>query len=282
MLRYFNVAGADPKCRTGQSTKNATHLIKVAVEAALGLRSKLEIYGSDYPTPDGTCIRDYIHVTDLVRTHSDALRYLHAGGASMTLNCRTLPALDNICAVTGDYRGATFGPFEDALEGMKRLVSSSKDGVWGLGESRYDSHGSRSRGNGNSHIAPTSPNLSRKVARASISPVSTTRITYRVDNIEKAAANIPPRLFYLLSHTEVFRHAAHAGFDLLLRGHAHGGQICLFLTLSQSRCPRSLLGSGAWKYHNMAGYTSVGAGSSIVAVRITNLSEITLHHLQCC
>jgi hypothetical protein len=66
---------------------NATQLIKVAVEAALGLRSKLEIYGSDYPTPDGTCIRDYIHVSDLVRAHSDALRYLRAGGASVTLNC---------------------------------------------------------------------------------------------------------------------------------------------------------------------------------------------------
>jgi UDP-glucose 4-epimerase len=87
ILRYFNVAGADPSCRTGQSSKNATHLIKVAVEAALGLRPKLEIYGSDYPTPDGTCIRDYIHVSDLVRAHSDALRYLRGGGPSVTLNC---------------------------------------------------------------------------------------------------------------------------------------------------------------------------------------------------
>ena len=86
ILRYFNVAGADPNCRTGQSSKNATHLIKVAVEAALGLRTKLEIYGSDYPTPDGTCIRDYIHVSDLVRAHSDVLRYLRAGGPSVTLN----------------------------------------------------------------------------------------------------------------------------------------------------------------------------------------------------
>ena len=86
-LRYFNVAGADPNCRTGQSTKNATQLIKVAVEAALGLRSKLDIYGSDYPTPDGTCIRDYIHVSDLVRAHLDALLYLRTGGASVTLNC---------------------------------------------------------------------------------------------------------------------------------------------------------------------------------------------------
>jgi UDP-glucose 4-epimerase len=87
ILRYFNVAGADPKCRSGQSTKNSTHLIKVAVETALGLRPKLDIYGADYPTPDGTCIRDYIHVSDLVGAHSDALRYLRAGGASATLNC---------------------------------------------------------------------------------------------------------------------------------------------------------------------------------------------------
>ena len=87
ILRYFNVAGADPRCRTGQSTNNATQLVKVAVEAALGIRAKLHIYGDDYPTPDGTCIRDYIHVSDLVRTHSDALRYLRAGGPSVTLNC---------------------------------------------------------------------------------------------------------------------------------------------------------------------------------------------------
>jgi UDP-glucose 4-epimerase len=87
ILRYFNVAGADPTCRTGQSTTNATQLIKVAVETALGLRPKLDVYGTDYPTPDGTCIRDYIHVSDLVRAHADALRYLRAGGASVTLNC---------------------------------------------------------------------------------------------------------------------------------------------------------------------------------------------------
>jgi UDP-glucose 4-epimerase len=87
ILRYFNVAGADAHCRTGQSTSNATQLIKVAVEAALGIRSELDIYGTDYPTPDGTCIRDYIHVSDLVRAHADALRYLRAGGTSVTLNC---------------------------------------------------------------------------------------------------------------------------------------------------------------------------------------------------
>src|ERR1700722_10384803 len=74
ILRYFNVAGADPDNRTGQSSPAATHLIKVAAETALGLRPKLQVFGTDYPTPDGTCIRDYIHVSDLVRAHSDALR----------------------------------------------------------------------------------------------------------------------------------------------------------------------------------------------------------------
>ena len=86
-LRYFNVAGADPLGRSGQSTARATHLIKVACETAVGERPYLEVFGTDYPTPDGTCIRDYIHVTDLVRAHLDALRYLRAGGESEVLNC---------------------------------------------------------------------------------------------------------------------------------------------------------------------------------------------------
>jgi UDP-glucose 4-epimerase len=87
VLRYFNVAGADPSQRTGQSTAGATHLIKVACEAALGKRAKLSVYGTDYPTPDGTCIRDYIHVSDLARAHSAALAYLRRGGDSATFNC---------------------------------------------------------------------------------------------------------------------------------------------------------------------------------------------------
>jgi transposase-like protein len=75
ILRYFNVAGADPFDRTGQSTKRATHLIKVSVETALGLRPKVDVFGTDYPTPDGTCIRDYIQVSDLVRFPSKAIAY---------------------------------------------------------------------------------------------------------------------------------------------------------------------------------------------------------------
>ncbi|MGE0613096.1 MAG: UDP-glucose 4-epimerase GalE [Hyphomicrobiales bacterium] len=86
-FRYFNVAGADPKGRTGQSTPRATHLIKVACQAALGQQTHLEVFGTDYSTPDGTCVRDYIHVTDLVRAHVAGLKYLRAGGVSRVLNC---------------------------------------------------------------------------------------------------------------------------------------------------------------------------------------------------
>jgi UDP-glucose 4-epimerase len=85
-LRYFNVAGADPEGRTGQSSPNATHLIKLAVQAALGKRPCLDVYGTDYPTADGSCIRDYVHVSDLVQAHLDALTYLRRGGASLTCN----------------------------------------------------------------------------------------------------------------------------------------------------------------------------------------------------
>ncbi|MBU2581053.1 MAG: UDP-glucose 4-epimerase GalE [Alphaproteobacteria bacterium] len=86
-LRYFNVAGADPKGRTGQSTPNATHLIKVACETALGRRASMQVFGTDYPTRDGTCIRDYIHVKDLAAAHMAALRYLRSGGKSDVFNC---------------------------------------------------------------------------------------------------------------------------------------------------------------------------------------------------
>jgi len=86
-LRYFNVAGADPKGRTGQSTPQATHLIKRACQVALGRSPHLDIFGTDFPTPDGTGVRDYIHVTDLVGAHALALDHLERGGKSCTLNC---------------------------------------------------------------------------------------------------------------------------------------------------------------------------------------------------
>ncbi len=86
-LRYFNVSGADPGGRTGQSTPGATHLIKVACETALGKRSSMQVFGDDYPTVDGTCVRDYIHVSDLVAAHRLALGRLRADGGNLVANC---------------------------------------------------------------------------------------------------------------------------------------------------------------------------------------------------
>jgi UDP-glucose 4-epimerase len=86
-LRYFNVAGCEPTGRIGQSTPKATLLVKVACEAAVGRRDRISVFGTDYPTPDGTGLRDYIHVEDLASAHLDALKYLRGGGESTTLNC---------------------------------------------------------------------------------------------------------------------------------------------------------------------------------------------------
>lgn len=109
VLRYFNVAGADPKGRTGQATKGATHLIKVACEAALGKRKSIQIFGTDYPTPDGTCVRDYIHVSDLAVLHRLALQRMRNGRDSLVANC-----------------GYSFGySVLDVIESVKRVVGQS-------------------------------------------------------------------------------------------------------------------------------------------------------------
>src|ERR1700756_1496142 len=102
VLRYFNVAGADPLARFGLATVGATHLLKIAVEAATGQRAKIDVFGTDYPTPDGSCIRDFIHVSDLAQAHRAALAYLRDGGTSATLNCgygRGYSVLETIEAV---------------------------------------------------------------------------------------------------------------------------------------------------------------------------------------
>lgn len=107
-LRYFNVAGADPQLRCGQVGKGSTHLIKIAVEAAVGKRDHVAVYGTDYPTRDGTCVRDYIHVSDLASAHVDALgRLITVPGENLTLNCgygtglSVLEVLDTLDRVIG-------------------------------------------------------------------------------------------------------------------------------------------------------------------------------------
>ena len=116
ILRYFNVAGADPQGRSGQLSQPATHLIKIAVEAAIGKRPAMQLYGIDYPTPDGTCIRDYIHVSDLIAAHMAALAHLQKGGASLLANCgyghgsSVRDVLDVVASVAGQPLDVTDAP----------------------------------------------------------------------------------------------------------------------------------------------------------------------------
>jgi UDP-glucose 4-epimerase len=118
-LRYFNVAGADPQGRSGQQGKGSTHLIKVAVEAAVGKRDQVAVYGTDYPTPDGTCIRDYIHVSDLAAAHVAALEWLIAHpDENLTMNCgygRGLSVLEVLDAVDR----LTNKPLKRVMEGRR-------------------------------------------------------------------------------------------------------------------------------------------------------------------
>ncbi len=220
-----------------------------------------------------------LHLSDLhVDMNQGAMRRL----------AELIPGLQyDLCVITGDYRGTTIGPFDAALDGLKRFLPLFPRGkVYGV------------LGNHDTILmVPALEELGIRMLLNECEPISRGAATiylagiddahyYRVDNIEKAASDIPKGAFsILLSHTpEIYRQAAHAGFALLLSGHTHGGQICLPgsipITLD-SVLPRRM-GSGPWQYHQMVGYTSVGAGSSVVAVRINCPPEITLHHLECC
>lgn len=218
-----------------------------------------------------------LHISDLhVDMNEGAMRRLTELIPGMTYD---------ICVLTGDYRGTTFGPFDAALEGLARVRSHLKSPVYGV--------------LGNHDTIRMVPGLEQMGIRMLLNECATISRGdeaiylagiddahyYRVDNIEKAASEISENGFsILLSHTpEIYRQAAHAGFNLLLSGHTHGGQICLPgsipITLD-SVLPRQT-GSGPWKYRDMVGYTSVGVGSSVVAIRINCLPEITLHYLHC-
>jgi UDP-glucose 4-epimerase len=118
-LRYFNVAGASASGKIGQSTPKATHLLKTAAEVVAGKRSGMSIFGDDYPTPDGTCIRDYIHVDDLAQAHADALKYLDSNKKSQILNCgyghgfSVKEVLNTVESITGEKLAVTIGQRRD-------------------------------------------------------------------------------------------------------------------------------------------------------------------------
>jgi predicted MPP superfamily phosphohydrolase len=190
----------------------------------------------------------------------------------------------DLCVLTGDYRGKTFGPFAATLEGIARVRTHLRVPIYGvLGNHDTIQMVPGMEAMGIRMLLNECEPIVRDDQRIHLAGIDDAHY-FRVDNIEKAALRIPDDEFsILLSHTpEIYRQAAHANFDLLLSGHTHGGQICLPgsipITLD-SVLPRRM-GAGAWQYHNMIGYTSVGAGSSIIAARLNCPPEITLHHLR--
>jgi predicted MPP superfamily phosphohydrolase len=195
-----------------------------------------------------------------------------------------LPGLNyDLCVLTGDYRGKTSGPCEATIAGMAQMCADIVGPVYGvLGNHDTIRMVPALEEMGVRVLLNETEVIVRGGQRVHLAGIDDAHY-YRVDNIEKAALQIPQGEFsILLSHTpEIYRQAAHADFDLMLSGHTHGGQICLPgaipITLDAT-LPRRM-GSGPWRYRGMVGYTSVGVGSCIVPVRINCPPEITLHRL---
>ncbi|WP_050383992.1 metallophosphoesterase [Bradyrhizobium pachyrhizi] len=190
----------------------------------------------------------------------------------------------DICVLTGDYRGKTYGPFETSLTLMRDLCARIKLPLYGI------------LGNHDSiRMTPALEAMGIRMLFNEQEPVTRDGVTihlagiddahfYRTDDIAKAAAAIPRDAFsILLAHTpESYRAAAAAGFDLMLSGHTHGGQLCLpggIAIKLEARLPRRM-GRGAWRFGELAGYTSTGAGTSLAPVRLNCPAEITVHTLR--
>lgn len=189
----------------------------------------------------------------------------------------------DLCVLTGDYRGQTFGPYLPCLQAMRDLLDAMRGDAYGvLGNHDTIRMAPDLERMGVRILLNEHVEIEREEASIFLAGVDDAHF-YRVDNLEKAATGVPEGAFsILLSHTpEIYRQAAHAGFDLMLSGHTHGGQICLPggvpLTL-ESSLPRRM-GRGAWRYGEMAGYTSAGCGACVVPVRFNCPPEITLHRL---
>ncbi|HYJ59268.1 MAG TPA: metallophosphoesterase [Methyloceanibacter sp.] len=189
----------------------------------------------------------------------------------------------DLCVLTGDYRGMTYGPYAATLAGMAKIRAALDGAIYGvLGNHDTICLVPGLEEMGIKILLNENETIERGGERIHVAGIDDAHF-YRVDNIEKAAGDIPHDEFsILISHTpEIYRQAAHADFNVLLSGHTHGGQISLPgripITLD-AVLPRSM-GQGAWRHHEMVGYTSTGAGVSIVPVRFNCPPEITLHHL---
>ena len=205
--------------------------------------------------------------------------------AAMMRLAAILPNIEyDLCVLTGDYRAQTFGAYEPALAGMAPLCSALKRPIYGvLGNHDTIRMVPGLEDMGIQMLLNENQSIERNDQRIYLAGIDDAHF-YRVDNIEKAATGIPFGDFsILLSHTpEVYQQASYADFSLLLGGHTHRGQICLpgRIPITLSSVLPHHMGSGPWKYRDMIGYTSVGAGSCVVPVRYNCPPEITLHCLR--
>ena len=217
-----------------------------------------------------------LHLSDL---HTDTNEEAMARVASLVRDLRY-----DVAVLTGDYRGGTSGPHAPALAGLARIREALKGDAFAvLGNHDTIRMVPAMEEMGYRLLLNEAAEFARAGARIHLAGIDDAHY-YRVDNIEKAAAHIDRGEFsILLSHTpELYRQAAHAGFDVMLSGHTHGGQVCLpggFPLTLDAVLPRKM-GAGAWRYGSLQGYTSVGAGTSIAPVRFNCPPEITLHELR--
>ena len=221
----------------------------------------------------------------------DGFTILHLSDLHADMNQRALGRVAelsddleyDLCVLTGDFRGRTYGDYGPTLKLVSQLRASLRGAVYSvLGNHDSITMVPDLEALGVVVLLNECIAIRRGEDAIYLAGVDDAHF-YRADNIEKAATEIPERcVSILLSHTpEIYRQAAHAGFDLMLSGHTHGGQICLpggIPILLEADVPRAL-GAGPWRHRQMVGYTSVGAGSSVVPVRFNNRPEITIHRL---
>jgi hypothetical protein len=190
----------------------------------------------------------------------------------------------DLCVLTGDYRARTFGPYGEALTGMQRLRAHLRGEVYAvLGNHDTIRMVPGLEAAGYRMLLNEWVRLARGGESLYLTGIDDAHY-HRMENYHRAAHDVPPEaVSILLSHTpEAYRHAAHAGFNLMLCGHTHGGQICLpggLPVITDADCPRAFA-RGFWKYHDLIGYTSAGAGSCIVDVRLNYPPEISLLRLR--
>jgi predicted MPP superfamily phosphohydrolase len=217
-----------------------------------------------------------LHISDM---------HVEMSQAAMGRLIKLLPELTyDLCVLTGDFRARTYGPFDATLAGVARVrshITRPLYGVLGNHDTIQMVHGLEAMEI--RMLLNENERITRGDQYIHLAGIDDAHY-HRVDNIEKAASQIPENGYsILLSHTpEIYRQAAHAGFDLLLSGHTHGGQICLpgSIPITLDAVLPRRMGSGAWRYHEMAGYTSVGVGSCLVPVRFNCPPTITLHRLE--